>query len=293
MLSLKHGVPLVMINGGKHDKKIIRLVTDDDPIKLSADFKKKYQHMKLKDIRKLYKLLREKGEPPTTLKRIYDDAIEDMKGDFDKLILTTGSLQVLPRDDICEKMYVSGVSGSGKSYFVSKYLEEFKFDFPEDNIFIFSSVDEDECLDVLEPIRIPITESLVEEPLHISEFQDSIIVFDDCDTIKDVNIRKAVARVQAEVIEIGRHNNARCITTSHIISNYQKTRQILNEATSVVFFPKSGGKNHIVSFLKNNIGLSKYEIERVMNLDSRWVSIYKTYPSYIVWDKGISLLSEF
>ena len=211
----------------------------------------------------------------------------------DNLIKTTTKIQVLPRKDIVEKVYISGVSGSGKSTYTGKYIKEFKKIFKKDEIFIFSSVEKDEALDKYKIIRIPIDEDLIEEPLEIQDFENSLTIFDDTDTIKNKVFRNIINSIKAEIIEIGRHYKARCIITSHMLSNYRETRQILNEATSVTFFPKSSGVYHIKNFLKTHAGLDKEQIDRVLKLPSRWVTIYRTYPSYIVWEHGIAILSLF
>jgi len=229
------------------------------------------------------------------LKKIYNDAIDDLKDDhaFDCLKLKKGKIQPLPRKNICEKLYVAGVSGSGKSTYTGKWLKEFKKIFKDSDLILFSSVVEDEALDKFEPVRVDIDESLLTDPLSIQDLHNSCVVFDDTNTIRQTPLRKAVEAVQAEVIEIGRHYDTRCIVTSHILQNYKQTRQILNESTSVTFFPKASGTIHIKNFLFNYAGLEKDQINRVLKLPSRWVTLYRTYPSYIVWEKGLCLLSEF
>lgn len=296
MFNYKFGSPIATYN----DKTIYLTNESFNPEKdLSKDFKKRHSDLSLSDIRILYKSLREDKEPKQKkLLKVFEEAKEEKnkrvsENSFASLKLKTGKIQVLPRKDIVEKLYISGVSGSGKSTYTGKYLQEFVKLFPDDNVFIFSSVPEDKPLDKVDPVRISIDEELLEDPLSIEDFSNSITVFDDTDTIKNKLYRNVVNDIKAEMIEIGRHYNARCIITSHIISNYRQTRQILNEATSVTFFPKSGGVYHIKNFLKTYCGLDKNQISNVLKLPSRWVTIYRTYPSYIVWEKGICLLSDF
>ena len=296
MFNYKFGTPIATYN----DKTIYLTNESFNPEKdLSKDFKKRHSDLSLSEIRILYKSLREDKEPKQKkLLKVFEEAKEEKnkrvsENSFASLKLKTGKIQVLPRKDIVEKLYISGVSGSGKSTYTGKYLQEFVKSFPDDDVFIFSSVPEDKPLDKVDPVRIPIDEELLEDPLSIEDFRDSITVFDDTDTIKNKLYRNVVNDIKAEMIEIGRHYKARCIITSHIISNYRQTRQILNEATSVTFFPKSGGVYHIKNFLKTYCGLDKNQISNVLKLPSRWVTIYRTYPSYIVWEKGICLLSDF
>ena len=60
-------------------------------------------------------------------------------------------LQPVPDRDIVEKVLVSACSGAGKSTFVGNWLREFKKMFRKDEIYLFSSVDEDKALDRQDP----------------------------------------------------------------------------------------------------------------------------------------------
>jgi len=300
MFNYKSGIKIAKIVGGKDDGKIIYLQNNNhEPSKeLTKKFKDKYKSLSLSEVRELYSALRSDIQPKSKkLQKIFLEAKDDMKPDidnsFDYLNIKGGKIQVLPRIDIVEKVYISGVSGSGKSTYTGKYLDEFVKIFPDDPIYIFSSVPEDVPLDKHNPIRISIDDSLINDPLHIQDFENSITVFDDTDTIQNIIYKSAVNAIKAEMIEIGRHYNARCIVTSHMLSNYRETRQILNEATSITFFPKSSGVYHIKQFLKTHAGLDKKQIEKLLKIPTRWITLYRSYPSYIVWERGICLLSEF
>lgn len=291
MLNYNKGVAIA-----KCGDKIIYLNCDGQDVKnkLSNSFKDKLKKLSIKERREIIKNLQEKTSPEDKLLlKIYEEGIKDLEEKGFSTIKCKKKIQVLPRLDIVEKLYISGVSGSGKSTYTGKYISEFKKMFKNDEIFIFSSVNQDKALDKYNPIRIPIDDDLIDDPLIIQDFENSLTIFDDTDTIRNKNYRKAVNDIKAEMIEIGRHYNARCIITSHIINNFHSTRQILNEATSITFFPKSSGTYHIKNYLKTYAGIDKKQIERVLKLPSHWITLYRTYPSYIVWEYGISILSDF
>ena len=44
---------------------------------------------------------------------------------------------------------------------------------------------DDESLDSVKPLRIQLDESLIEDPIDIKEFADSVVLFDDIDVIPD------------------------------------------------------------------------------------------------------------
>ena len=56
-------------------------------------------------------------------------------------------------------LYITGPSGSGKSFYTKNYILEYKKIFPKNNIYIFSSLENDETLDKIPKIkRIKFTE---------------------------------------------------------------------------------------------------------------------------------------
>jgi hypothetical protein len=217
----------------------------------------------------------------------------DLSGD--NLEFKTGRgeiLQPLPNKKIVEKIYVSAPSGAGKSYWVGKWLNEFKKMFKDDEIYLISSVDEDESLDEHDPIRIALDVDLIRTPLTPQELSNSVIIFDDTDTIKNKFLRDSINSMRDEMLEIGRHYNNRMLITSHLMSNYRETRRVLNEATTVVFFPRSGSTHQIKKFLTTYAGLEKDMIKKILKLPSRWVALYKTYPMFILHERGAFMLFD-
>ena len=92
-----------------------------------------------------------------------------------------------------EIVYMTGPSGSGKSTYIRKYLEQWKKKKNKDKeIYMFSSLPEDESLDDVKPQRIKLDSSIYEEPIEVEEFKDSVVIFDDIDVISDKKIRDAV-----------------------------------------------------------------------------------------------------
>jgi hypothetical protein len=162
--------------------------------------------------------------------------------------------------------------------------------FKDDEIYVFSSVGYDEALDKFQPIRIPIDASVAQ--LQPQNFAECVTIFDDVDSITDGRVRKAVCALRDNLLECGRHYETRMVCTSHIIANYASTRKLLNEATSVTFFPSAGSTFHIKRFLQHYGGLSNGQINRILALPSRWITLYKTFPMIILYEKGCYCLCE-
>jgi hypothetical protein len=231
-------------------------------------------------------------KPPSAQRFLYLD--EDGVG-LSEIEFTDGrTLQPLPRTDTRSVIYVSGPSNSGKSYWTGAYARAYlKIKKYRDNeMYILSQVDRDKVLDELSPIRIPLDINLINDPLKPSDFQDSLIVLDDVDSISDKPLNKAVEAIQNKLLTTGRHTDTEMVITSHLMSDYKRSRVILNESTACVFFPRAGARMQIRAFLKTYGGLSPGQIARVMKLPSRWVMLSKTYPMYIIYDTGFFLLVD-
>lgn len=216
---------------------------------------------------------------------------------FDELSLKDREdqhFQLIPNPETERQiLYVTGSSGSGKSYFTKKYCREFARIFPKRPIYLISSVDKDESVDDIKNLkRIKIkSKDFLEEDFVIDDFKDSLVIFDDCDCITDKKLRTKVNGIFGMIAETGRHTNTYCIYTSHLATAGNDTKRALNESHSITFFPKTMGGRMMKYLCENYLGLDKKEIEHLKRLSSRSVTVMKTYPKAVVGDKDIFLLS--
>lgn len=203
-----------------------------------------------------------------------------------KNVLITPMPNMLTR----EVVYIAGPSGSGKSTYCGQYMAEFKRQFPEAKIFVFSRVKEDKVIDKIGVHRIDIDSTLESDPIDIfSDFNDGdLVLFDDCDTIQDLKLRTAIVRIKNDILETGRHRNLYILVTSHLINPNEKKegRIILNEMTSITVFPKSGSAYQIKYVLKQYYGFSNDQIDNIFKLNTRWVTLYKNAPQTIMYQRG-------
>jgi hypothetical protein len=287
----KEGRAIARVKGGRYDKRYL-ILHENRNNDLSKEFYAKNPKMKKEDAEALREALRYRDRPSGGLAFIYDEALKDLdKHNKTEIRLLDGKLQPLPQKDIVERLYISGPSGAGKSTYASKWLTEYKKIYPDDPVFVFSAVKYDKVLDKHDIERIPLDESLFENPIDPhSDLAESISIFDDVDVITNSKIRTAVLSLRDMLLETGRHSEARLINTTHLLCNYGSTRRLLNEATSVTFFPRSGSVNQITRFLTTYMGLNKNQIEKVLNLPSRWVTCSKTFPQYFLHERGAFML---
>jgi len=191
-----------------------------------------------------------------------------------------------------EIIYITGLSGSGKSTFTSNYIKEYKKKFKNGDIFLFSALSEDEVLDKHGVKRIKLSAALITDKLTSADFEDALVIFDDIDVISDKKIREAVIATLNSVLEVGRHFKTYCIITNHLPTAGKDTRRVLNEAHEIVYFPHSGSMKGINYLLKEYIGFDNKEIKAIKKLKTRWCCIFKNYPQLAMTERNLWLLAD-
>jgi hypothetical protein len=199
-----------------------------------------------------------------------------------------GKFQQIPDPETERQIiYVFGPSGSGKSYYSKQYIKQWRKLKKKSDVYLFSSLEDDESLDDIKPKRITIDNKLVSDPIDTEMFKDSMVIFDDIDVIKDKKIKEAVYDILNGILEIGRHFNIDCILTNHLPSNGKDTRRILNECHSITYFPHAGAGRQVRYFLENYAGLDLKEMKRIKKMKTRWATIFKTYPMCVMTEKDL------
>ena len=195
-----------------------------------------------------------------------------------------------PQRDI---LYITGPSGSGKSTYVKMFLKNYKKKFPENNIYLFSKLQDDDSLDdpELDIKRAIIGLNLLEDPLDVSHFENSIVIYDDVDDIPEISkqqkeIKKALLQLRAEILSTGRHHNVTMLNTIHEACNSLKTKQMLNESHMVTFFPHSG-QSGLSYFCDKYLDINQKMLHKIKNLDTRWVTVSKRYPTCVFTEHEI------
>ncbi len=286
MLSFNKGTKIAKIKGGKFNDKVIHLYDPDE--------KENDPNNENNEDEELLKIINNKKNNEIdfmallkTLKKKGNQKIENLGKEF---TIDDGDLIPLPNKDKCERDYIFGPSGSGKSTYCGKYMNEMKIMNPEKRIVIFSEVIQDKALDFLNPMRIALDEELITHPIQPDEIENDILLFDDIDTLDNDKVQKAILKLRDKILSRGRHKNITVITTSHEPMLGPKTRKQISESSYITFFPKSGQSAAIKAFLEKYAGMGKEQVNRVLNLPSRWCTLHKKYPLYIIYSKGVYLL---
>ena len=187
---------------------------------------------------------------------------------------------------------ITGPSGSGKSYYTKNYILEYKKMFSKNNIYVFSSLDSDETLDKIPKIkRIKFTDKFLSYDFKIIDFKDSLVIFDDVDAETNKLKKIKIFAILTMILNTGRHVRCSVVYTSHLSCAGNETKLILSECHSVTIFVKNMGNRSLKYLLDSYFGLDKHQIDYVKKINSRWVTLVKTYPSILISEKEAIVLN--
>jgi len=205
-----------------------------------------------------------------------------------------GEEQFLPIPDPDKErsiIYITGQSGSGKSFWVADWVKRYQQMYKGNEIYLLSSLTEDSSIDKIKGLNRIKLEEFMEDNWVVEDFKNSVLILDDTDAITDKNIKKKIDVLVNSVLQTGRHFNCSCLFTSHLATMGKETKMILAECQSVVLFPKNMGNRSLKYILESYFGLDNKEIKKLKNLEGRWVQINRTYPKSILSEKYACLPS--
>ena len=105
-------------------------------------------------------------------------------------------------------------------------------------------------------------------------------------------LKEALYGLLNQILEVGRHTKTSCIITNHLPTNGKETRRMLNECHSITYFPSSGSKRQLNNLLEGYIGMDTKDIKKAKKLNSRWITVFKNYPQFIMGEKKIYSLAD-
>jgi hypothetical protein len=291
--------PIAIVRGGKDDGKVLYIHEEDKKsatpkrIEINANkYKTELRGVKPQERVQLCHRLQEahaKGLQSDQLigesalaRSLYDRVIADANNTKNVDIEDDGQFQLLPSPDPerREVFYIAGASGSGKSHIAKGIAECYKKLFPDREVYLVSKLAEDATLDALPFLNRVNIQSFIDDYPELDEFKDCLVIFDDYDTLTG-NAEKVVGKLIDDLATMGRHTNTTMLCLSHYLTNYKKTRLLLNEATHIVVYPMATSFHALGYLLKTHIGMSKDDCRDLKKM-GRWVCVYKHYPQWLV-----------
>lgn len=229
---------------------------------------------------------------PKKNKDIYNENDKNnVKNYLEEIILDSDEyIQQIP-DKKTERsvLYITGASGSGKSYYTREYIKQYRITFPKNGIYLFSSLNEDSTLDKITYIkRVNLDDGFLSTPFTIEDFKNSLIIYDDIDVISYKPMKRKLYEIMDMILQTGRHSRTSFIFTSHQANKGNDTKMILNECHSITIFPNNMGKRTSQYLLEGMFGFDRDDIKKIRKIGtkSRFVSVLKTFPIIIIYDKG-------
>ena len=186
---------------------------------------------------------------------------------------------------------VFGPAGVGKSTWISNFFNKYLEYYKDNKIYIFSPKLDDPAFKKIKNVHyVKLDDSLIKDPLDVSEFKDSICCFDDIESITDKRLNNAVRIFRDQCYEIGRApTNITTIAVHHVILGNDRTKVILNESDEVVVFPKSNF-SAISNLCKRYYGFTKDQLEYLRDVPSRWAVIKRSFPTTIISENAVKVL---
>lgn len=227
------------------------------------------------------------------LHALYDTAQEDLKKLTKKYLEIPpelGKIEPVPMAE-SSRIGVFGPAGVGKSTWISNFIKKYLEYYKDNKVYVFSPKLDDPAFKKIKNLHyVKLDDSLVKDPLDVSEFKDSICLFDDIESITDKRLNNAVRVFRDQCYEIGRApTNITTIAVHHVILANQATKIILNESEEVVLFPKSNF-SAVSNLCRRYYGFDRDQLNYLKDVPSRWVVIKRSYPTCIISENAIKVL---
>ena len=288
----KNAIPIAKI---RESAKMIYLLPDSDVFQEipktnihSCTYKCPYCKLELKAKTTLIYHLSHEGVCPKKTKIIMDtkpSILLPLGGQLRKIPLSIQEHEII---------LITGPPKCGKTYWINDQVKLYRAMYDKFKVFLFTRHEHDETLekDKSNYIHIPITDDMVSDPFKIEDFSNSLVIFDD---IESSEYPKATSKAYAlldDLCKNGRHYNTIVMFCNQECRMGKKTKPILSTVTSYVIFPKACEQYQTKNLLKEHMGMTSSQIDKVLSLKSRWAMLSRQAPQYIMYEGGVYMLNK-
>ena len=192
-------------------------------------------------------------------------------------------------------LFIAGESGAGKSTYVCDFARRYKKMFPKNQIYLISYLDKDTTLDSykeiirLDAMQPDFLDQCMEMDLE-AEFNNSMVIFDDCDSITSKKMKEKIFGLLNKMLRIGRHYNITVAYVGHELYHSHELKCILNESMTITFFPRFLNFKKMKYLLETYLGLSKEQIDKIRAIRDRSVTFIKGSDKIILSDTQCFIL---
>lgn len=184
-----------------------------------------------------------------------------------------------------EVWFVTGPSGSGKSYWIRSYVRNYIKMFPGNSVYLLSSMPSDETLDAVNEIkRLDIDKIVTTPPKDIKTFKNTLVIIDDAEAWDKDKIKSdAVLALQDMIASQGRQQSTSLIRAAHRSTDYNRTRLLFQEINGIVIYPQERrAHSQYMRALTVYMGYGKKEALALLRMSTRWLQIHHSFPEYIL-----------
>lgn len=189
------------------------------------------------------------------------------------------------------QLCIYGPTGVGKSYWASyNSMAAYERFYPSNPIFVWSFFqDGDPAFDKRRNVQyVKIDDSLLHDPPQTEEFENSLMVFDDIESLNG-DLREVVTKFRDQCLACGRKQNISVIAIAHEIFGGMTSRSSILECEQIVLF-NQGVVEPIEKLMRKKYGMPKDVVNFVLNSKTRWVMIKRSFPQAIITPREIKCL---
>lgn len=211
----------------------------------------------------------------------------DEKKTFDEIDLKkNGKFKLCPTNKERNCIFITGQSGSGKSYVIKEFIVDYKNLFPKREIYFFSQKTEDKTVDEIKNKfnRMRIDDTLLAHPLHPDDFKECLVIFDDVENLPK-KYRDHLYWIRDCLLELKRQDKVSVIIVNHLPTGLE-IKKVLNECNIIVFFLANWNRG-LKYLLYEYLGLDKHELKKLRKLNTRASYYFKMYPNVVMTDHNM------
>ena len=183
-------------------------------------------------------------------------------------------------DNFDGHIYISGATGSGKSYLIKKTILN---DQLSRKCILFTDLNRsDPTLEGVNFFKFDENGKYNWDWVNEND-SNKIMVFDD------VQYNENILKYRDYMLEKGRHKGTVVICVNHRLQDYHKTKVALNDARFIVTFPCSN-KGNVKRYLEYEFGMEKQDVQSIVALackEGRHLIIHKFHPVTIATTETI------
>ena len=241
-------------------------------------------------------VIKNKNDSKAKDKKVFLSSDGDAKNNYDNLETKSNEYFQLVKDPEAERivLYVVGASGSGKSYWSTQFVKQYKTTNKNKKVYLISPILDDKNINSLKPTRLnPESENFIQDPPEVEDFRNSLLICDDIESYSNKKTVLIIMTLINSILVTGRHHNISLIFLIHSPTQGNMTKLLLLESQGLVLFPQNMTGKSSKYLLDTYLGLDKEQIKKIKKMKSRAITIMKTYPMTLIAENELINLKDF